>query len=258
MKKINSDNIELLKLKLEYEKKKISFIRNEDLKHKKEIQIQKLELRLIELKMIILNKSIKKESDADIKKSFEKKIGDLTIKFHKIKYPFTFMNPAILKTEEDRLIGCIKLKKEEISYNEYITKIKNRISLLFRNQINQLLEDRTDEVDLTEEEIDYELKEIIKSQVENLYDTLSFPEKKYIESEEEILEEIFYTDEFNKWSFSVRMRFDEILLNNQLLINIYGDDPTLDYLYDSEAYQIIEEITFNDIIEALCFNEGWV
>ena len=47
------------------------------------------------------------------------------------------------------------------------------------------------------------------------------------------------------------MRFDEILLNNQLLINIYGDDPTLDDLYDSEAYQIIEEITFNDIIEII-------
>jgi hypothetical protein len=105
MKKNTSETLKQLKEKFEEEKLKFHLIKDEKTKGEKELVIRKLEIEILEVSIALLYKTIDIMSDQDMNAVFENKLGKLTIELHKIKFPNIFMNPAILKSEEDRIVG---------------------------------------------------------------------------------------------------------------------------------------------------------
>ena len=244
MKKIKS-SLELLKLKLEVEKNKLVDLQDKKSIQKKELVILKLEIRIIEEKLFKLNKAWLEESDSEVKGNYENKIAKLNIELNKLKFPDIFINPAIIESDEDKTLGCIKVKKNKITYTEYKRLVEQRIGGLLWNKLRILKNKKNDKYEIDK-------KDYILIVVKNIYSSLSIQEKKYPISIEEILEEIFESNEYRAWDNQIHYRFEENKDKSDNTIDIHGDNILLADLYDEDAYEYVNEVTFDDIIDALC------
>lgn len=156
--------------------------------------------------------------------------------------PFSmlFSNPNVIKDIYDVIIGCIKTNKDKISHLEYKVLLKRKILKLVVNAV------------------DYQMtfglsrEKAIQAVADSMYSFIRIDEKFYPLNEEEIVEQILISIQFQSWETKIYYRFLAIhkgVVSESTPIEVGGRISEYEGDYETDY-------SFDDFLQAIssCYN----
>jgi len=105
-----------------------------------------------------------------------------------------FTNSQIIKSGKDYMIGAANTKSE-VSYNNYILAVENRILTLVVHSVKENMSHGATK------------EKAISDIVTFIYSKISIRNKTYPDTEEGIVDEIMESEEFRNWSYDIWYKF---------------------------------------------------
>lgn len=148
-----------------------------------------------------------------------------------------FTNPNIIQDIDDLVIGGVEIKGTEISYSDYRAQIYKRILKMVVKKVEENMSFGNDRLSSLQDTADL------------VYSYLNVNDKLYPQTEEEIVDEIFESDEFKSWDTQVYYNFLNIhegITKSATPVDAGGEKAEL-----RDAYHLAEEQDFFDLLQAL-------
>jgi hypothetical protein len=148
-----------------------------------------------------------------------------------------FTNPAIIQDIDDLIIGGVETDTDKINYLNYILKVRKRILKMVVKHVQQDMSDGLTHL------------KAVQNTADIVYSYINILDKLYPLTEEEIVDEILKSDEYQSWETSVYYNFMNIhtgVIFSDTPIDAGGSKREL-----VDAYNIAEEQDFYDLLQAL-------
>jgi hypothetical protein len=154
-----------------------------------------------------------------------------------------YSNPSVIVTFNDATIGSIDCGNvTELNYLSYISLVKKRITQFVFQSIKENVSSNTD------------FKASLGDILYNIYEYLSFEEKRYPNDFEGVAKELFNSKEYIFWQTEIYSRFMNMhigVINETTLVPIGGKNPAVndDTLSNVDIYEIILSLSSNMVLK---------
>jgi hypothetical protein len=148
-----------------------------------------------------------------------------------------FTNPNIIQDIDDLIIGGVEVSGNEINYLNYKAKVYKRILKMVVNQVSESMAEGNNYISALQETADL------------VYSYLNVSDKKYPQTEEEIVEEILKSAEYKNWETQVYYNFLNLhkgVVTTSTPVEAGGEKMEL-----KDAYSLANEQDFYDLLQAL-------
>ncbi len=148
-----------------------------------------------------------------------------------------FTNPNIIQDIDDLIIGGVEVSGTEISYLNYKAKVYKRILKMVVKKVSESMSEGNDHLSALQETADL------------VYSYLNVEDKKYPQTEEEIVDEILKSAEYKNWETQVYYNFLNIhkgVVTTSTPVEAGGEKMEL-----KDAYNLANEQDFYDLLQAL-------
>lgn len=154
------------------------------------------------------------------------------------KIPYMlFTNPNIIQDIDDLIIGGVEVSGTEVDYLTFKAKVYKRILKMVVKRVSENMANGNDRLAALQETADL------------VYSYLNVTDKQYPQTEEEIVDEILKSAEYNNWETQVYYNFLNIhkgVITTSTPVPAGGEKVEL-----KEAYSLADEQDFYDLLQAL-------
>lgn len=148
-----------------------------------------------------------------------------------------FTNPEIITRPEDVVLGAVVCKKDKMSLNNYMTAVESRLLKIIVAGVNRIMGPK----------VDY--KSAVEEVNQCLINYLSFENKPYAKDEEQLLENLKSSYEYQRWESDMYYKFMDLhkgVITPDYPVEVGGENLLLEENNPRES-------NYLDVLNALSF-----